>query len=69
MTLQDSKNDVAKQGALLAFECFADVLGMLFEPYVTRILSQLLKAFGDGSTEVREAAQVSENSAYAAHVW
>jgi hypothetical protein len=31
---------------------------MLFEPYVTRLLPLLLKACGDASTEVREAAQV-----------
>lgn len=45
-------------GALMGFECLCRGLGMLFEPYVTRILPLLLKTFGDSSGDVREAAQV-----------
>ena len=45
-------------GSLMAFECLCRGLGMLFEPYVTRILPLLLRTFGDGNADVREAAQV-----------
>jgi hypothetical protein len=34
---------VLRQGALFAFECLSETLGILFEPYVIRILPALLK--------------------------
>ena len=34
---------VVVQGALFAFECLSETLGILFEPYVIRILPFLLK--------------------------
>lgn len=53
-------------GSLMAFECLCRGLGMLFEPYVTRILPLLLRTFGDGNADVREAAQVRGHWAGAA---
>uniref|UniRef100_A0A7S1C9J2 TOG domain-containing protein n=1 Tax=Bicosoecida sp. CB-2014 TaxID=1486930 RepID=A0A7S1C9J2_9STRA len=49
-------NPGARQGALFAFECLCGSLGLLFEPYVIRILPLLIKAYGDSVREVREAA-------------
>jgi HEAT repeat protein len=47
----------ARQGAMFAYECLSERLGLLFEPYVIRILPSLLKSFGDGNPDVRAAAQ------------
>ena len=47
----------AKQGALFAFECLSERLGLLFEPYVITIVPILLKSFSHASDHVREAAQ------------
>lgn len=44
-----------RQGALLAYELFAFVLGRTFEPYVIQIVPQLLGGFGDPSIDVRDA--------------
>lgn len=49
-------NPGARQGALFAFECLCGALGLLFEPYVIRILPLLIKAYGDSSPMVRDAA-------------
>lgn len=38
-----SKSPEARQGALFAFETLSESLGLLFEPYVIRILPYLLK--------------------------
>ena len=55
------KGDVnARQGALGAFECLSNRLGLLFEPYITTIVPILLKSFSHSSDHVREAANVSE---------
>jgi hypothetical protein len=35
----------ARQGSLFAFECLADRLGLLFEPYVISVVPALLKVF------------------------
>eukprot|EP01104_Vermistella_antarctica_P000635 TRINITY_DN10784_c0_g1_i1.p1 TRINITY_DN10784_c0_g1~~TRINITY_DN10784_c0_g1_i1.p1 ORF type:complete len:1739 (-),score=418.79 TRINITY_DN10784_c0_g1_i1:1-4593(-) len=48
-------NTSHRQGALFSFECLSRLLGRLFEPFVGAILPQLLKCYGDGSGEVREA--------------
>ncbi|WFD34946.1 translational activator of GCN4 [Malassezia cuniculi] len=47
----------ARQGALFAYETLAGTLRLLFEPYVSGILSHLLVCFGDNNTDVREATQ------------
>ena len=48
-----------KQGALFAFECLSDRLGLLFEPYIITIIPILLKSFSHGSDHVREAANLA----------
>ena len=49
----------ARQGALSAFECLSDRLGMLFEPYVVTFIPTLIKCFSHASDHVREAAQLT----------
>jgi HEAT repeat protein len=44
-----------RQGAFLAYELLSLILGQNFEPYVIKIVPQLLAGFGDPSKEVREA--------------
>ena len=52
----NNKSGEARQGALFAIECLCMRLGMLFEPYVIRLLPLLLKSFGDSNKEVAQAA-------------
>ncbi|BFZ55607.1 translational activator of GCN4 [Savitreella phatthalungensis] len=55
---QAAKQDVKqRQGAILALECLAQVLGPLFEPYVEKAIPYLLNAFADVANEVRKATQ------------
>ncbi|KAH7883448.1 armadillo-type protein [Phlebopus sp. FC_14] len=54
---EDKKRFELRQGAMFAFETMSYTLGRLFEPYITFILPLLLTAFGDSTTDVREAAQ------------
>jgi hypothetical protein len=54
-SVEDKKNENARQGAVFAFETLASMLGRLFEPYVLSILPNLLTAFGDSAVGVREA--------------
>ena len=54
---EDKKRFELRQGAMFAFETLSSTLGRLFEPYITFILPILLTAFGDGTADVREAAQ------------
>ncbi|KAI6043543.1 armadillo-type protein, partial [Pisolithus marmoratus] len=53
----DKKRFELRQGTMFAFETLSTTLGRLFEPYITFILPLLLFAFGDGTADVREAAQ------------
>ncbi|KAJ8600671.1 hypothetical protein CTAYLR_007440 [Chrysophaeum taylorii] len=46
-----------KHGGLVAVECLAERLGVLFEPYEIALLPSLLRCFGDGTELVREAAK------------
>lgn len=55
--LDDKKKLESRQGALFAFETFSATLGRIFEPYIIHLIPQLLSAFGDASTDVREATQ------------
>lgn len=52
---ENKKEPHQRQGALLAYELFASVLGRTFEPYVIQIVPQLLAGFGDVNIDVREA--------------
>ena len=54
---EDKKRFEPRQGAMFAFETLTSTLGRLFEPYVIHILPLLLNSFGDGTPDVREAAQ------------
>ncbi|KAF8434348.1 armadillo-type protein [Boletus edulis BED1] len=54
---EDKKRSELRQGAMFTFETLSSTLGRLFEPYITFILPILLTAFGDGTADVREAAQ------------
>jgi hypothetical protein len=55
--VEDKKRYEARQGAVMAFETMSATLTRTFEPYVIHIIPLLLIAFGDGTPEVREAAQ------------
>ena len=59
--IEEKKNQQAREGALLAFECLSERLGRLFEPYIIHILPLLLLAFGDGIADVRAAAQAASH--------
>ena len=52
---ENKKEAHQRQGALLAYELFATILGRTFEPYVIQIVPQLLTLFGDMSIDVRDA--------------
>lgn len=54
-SLENKKDQNQRQGAVLAYELFATILGRIFEPYVIQIVPQLLAAFGDPSIDVRDA--------------
>ncbi|KDP23748.1 hypothetical protein JCGZ_23581 [Jatropha curcas] len=53
----DRNSAKSREGALLAFECFCEKLGKLFEPYVIQMLPLLLVSFSDQVVAVREAAE------------
>ncbi|KAL8544545.1 hypothetical protein ACS0TY_004932 [Phlomoides rotata] len=55
--LSDRNSAKSREGALLAFECFCEKLGRLFEPYVIQMLPLLLVSFSDPVIAVREAAE------------
>ncbi|XP_065852916.1 protein ILITYHIA [Euphorbia lathyris] len=55
--LVDRNSAKSREGALLAFECFCEKLGKLFEPYVIQMLPLLLVSFSDQVVAVREAAE------------
>uniref|UniRef100_A0A5K3FSQ8 TOG domain-containing protein n=1 Tax=Mesocestoides corti TaxID=53468 RepID=A0A5K3FSQ8_MESCO len=49
-------------GALFAFERLSLALGRIFEPYVVKLIPQLLNCFGDSNLGVREAASVTSQA-------
>ncbi|KAK6156422.1 hypothetical protein DH2020_010670 [Rehmannia glutinosa] len=55
--LLDRNSAKSREGALLAFECFCEKLGRLFEPYVIQMLPLLLVSFSDQVVAVRDAAE------------
>ncbi|KKK21120.1 translational activator GCN1 [Aspergillus rambellii] len=52
---ENKKEPHQRQGALLAYELFATILGRTFEPYVIQVVPQLLGSFGDPNADVRDA--------------
>lgn len=52
---ENKKEPHQRQGALLAYELFAMILGRTFEPYVIQVVPQLLASFGDPNADVRDA--------------
>ncbi|KAK2882392.1 hypothetical protein FQN49_000395 [Arthroderma sp. PD_2] len=62
---ENKKESNQRQGAVLAFELLAFVLGRVFEPYVIRIVPQLLASFGDPSIDVREACLDAAKACFA----
>ncbi|KAL3320316.1 eIF-2-alpha kinase activator GCN1 [Cichlidogyrus casuarinus] len=56
--LDDKKTYKHRESALYGFEKLCLGMGRLFEPYVGRIITGLLAAFGDSNTYVRDAASV-----------
>jgi len=56
--IQNKKSYQHREGALLVFELLCTVLGRLFEPYVVKILPDLLVCYGDGNQYVREVGDV-----------
>jgi len=53
--IENKKDQNYRQGALLAYELLALILGRTFEPYIIQIVPQLLASFGDSTADVREA--------------
>ncbi|KAF2203113.1 translational activator [Delitschia confertaspora ATCC 74209] len=62
----ENKKDVnQRQGAFLAYELLSLILGRIFEPYVIRLVPQLLVGFGDSSADVREACLDAAKTCFA----
>jgi hypothetical protein len=53
--VENKKDAGQRQGAFLAYELLAYILGPIFEPYVIQIVPQLLAGFGDVNADVRDA--------------
>ncbi|EGE03653.1 translational activator GCN1 [Trichophyton equinum CBS 127.97] len=62
---ENKKESNQRQGAVLAYELLAFVLGRVFEPYVIRIVPQLLTSFGDPSIDVRDACLDAAKACFA----
>lgn len=62
---ENKKEPHQRQGAVLAYELFATILGRTFEPYVIQIVPQLLALFGDMSIDVREACLDAAKACFA----
>ncbi|GME36190.1 Translational activator Gcn1 [Neofusicoccum parvum] len=62
---ENKKDQNARQGAFLAYELLALVLGRIFEPYVIQVVPVLLAGFGDTSADVREACLDAAKTCFA----
>ncbi|KAL6712825.1 translational activator of GCN4 [Lecanora helva] len=62
---ENKKDQNHRQGALLAYELFALILGRTFEPYIIQIVPQLLASFGDSTADVREACLDASKTCFA----
>jgi hypothetical protein len=59
---QDKRRAQAREGAMFAFEQLCIALGILFEPYIIRVLPLLLTCYGDTEKEVRVAAAAASRA-------
>ncbi|KAI8927350.1 armadillo-type protein [Entophlyctis helioformis] len=57
IAVEDKKNPIRREGALLAYETLSFTLGRTFEPYVIQLLPLLLVCYGDANKQVREATE------------
>ncbi|KAI0376886.1 translational activator GCN1 [Hypomontagnella monticulosa] len=62
---ENKKETQQREGAFLAFELLATILGRLFEPYVIQIVPQLLAGFGDSNADVRDACLAAAKACFA----
>ncbi|OTB14960.1 hypothetical protein K445DRAFT_318334 [Daldinia sp. EC12] len=62
---ENRKEPQQREGAFIAFELFAMLLGRLFEPYVIQIVPQLLSGFGDSNADVRDACLAAAKACFA----
>ncbi|KAI0018683.1 armadillo-type protein [Xylariomycetidae sp. FL0641] len=62
---ENKKEPQQREGAFLAFELLATLLGRLFEPYVIQIVPQLLTGFGDSNADVRDACLAAAKACFA----
>ncbi|KAI8964275.1 ARM repeat-containing protein [Daldinia sp. FL1419] len=62
---ENRKEPQQREGAFLAFELLAMLLGRLFEPYVIQIVPQLLSGFGDSNADVRDACLAAAKACFA----
>ncbi|KAI0109299.1 translational activator GCN1 [Hypoxylon sp. NC0597] len=62
---ENKKEPQQREGAFLAFELLATILGRLFEPYVIQIVPQLLAGFGDSNADVRDACLAAAKACFA----
>ncbi|KAI9836856.1 MAG: hypothetical protein M1819_001021 [Sarea resinae] len=63
--IDNKKDPNYRQGALFAYELLSLILGRVFEPYVIQLVPQLLAAFGDSNTDVREACLDAAKTCFA----
>lgn len=63
--IENKKEQNHRQGALLAYELLALILGRTFEPYIIQIVPQLLASFGDSTADVREACLDASKTCFA----
>ena len=62
---ESKKDSNQRQAALFAYELFAQILGQVFEPYIIRVVPQLLSSFGDANADVREACLDASKACFA----
>ncbi len=55
--VQDKKSVIKREGALLCFSALCYSLERLFEPFIGKVLPELLESFGDNVKCVREASE------------
>ncbi|AET38079.1 Gcn1p Ecym_2344 [Eremothecium cymbalariae DBVPG len=59
---EDKKDPKRRESVAYAFECLSKSLGKLFEPYVIRVLPNILKNLGDSVPDVRDSTAEATKS-------